>query len=47
MKKKMNFTINENVVGEFNKACKQKGINKSALIELMIEKWLIGKEVSK
>ena len=44
MKKKMNFTINEKVIGEFNKACKQQGINKSALIELMIEKWLIGKE---
>jgi len=45
MKKKMNFTINDKTVEEFNRACKKNGMNKSALIEIMIQKWLKGKEV--
>jgi len=36
MRKKISYTVEESVVEEFNKICKEKAINKSALVELLI-----------
>ena len=45
MRKKISYTVEECVVNKFDNVCKENGINKSALIEILIGKWLI--EVNK
>ena len=39
-KKRVDYSINKEIVQEFNKISKKKAINKSALIELMISEWI-------
>lgn len=39
-KVKVNFTINKNTSNEFNVLSKEKAINKSGLIELLITNWI-------
>jgi len=40
MRKHTAYTLDENLIKEFNKKAKENAINKSALIELLIKKWL-------
>ena len=39
-KKVVNYTVDKETVKEFNKICKEKSINKSALIDALIKKWI-------
>ena len=38
---KANYNITESVLIEFSKVTKEKAINKSGLIEILIQDWLI------
>jgi hypothetical protein len=40
MKKKVNYNISESTIKDFNELAKKKAINKSQLIENLIEKWV-------
>lgn len=40
VKVKANYNISESVLKEFGKVTKEKAINKSGLIEIMIKDWL-------
>lgn len=39
-KVRVNYTVSEKVVKQFTKAVKENAINRSALIEILITKWL-------
>lgn len=38
-KVKVNYSIDKNVIREFNEISKKKAINKSGMIELLIKDW--------
>lgn len=40
MRKHTAYTLDDNIIKKFNQITKEKAINKSALIELLIKKWL-------
>lgn len=40
IKIKVNYIVNKNIINEFNKLTKSKAINKSGLIELLIQEWI-------
>tara|TARA_R110000851_G_scaffold203884_1_gene355792 strand:+ start:418 stop:588 length:171 start_codon:yes stop_codon:yes gene_type:complete len=44
-KKRVSYHIAEQVLKEFNSVAKNNAINKSALIELLIKKWIEDKEL--
>ena len=44
-KKIVSFTIDKNIISDFNLKCKIKCINKSMLIQSFIETWLIGEKM--
>ena len=39
MRKKISYTVEENIIKEFNAICEKKSVNKSALIEKLIIQW--------
>jgi len=39
-KKIVNYTVDKKVIADFNKICKEKSVNKSALIEQLIRMWV-------
>ncbi len=40
MKSRQNFSIDENILKEFKKMCRDKSINMSSLIQKMIESYI-------
>lgn len=39
-KKRVDYSIDKKIIDEFNKVAKEKAINKSGLIELLIREWI-------
>lgn len=38
---KVNYSIDKKVIEEFDKIAKEKAINKSGMIELLIKEWIL------